>query len=224
MKIDDNNIAAAELTEFISNKNFPCTGAKTALAKNQLKSMIAGNMACPADDKKILNFLYQYIDGYRKKGGIFHSAAIIFTGPEYVCEAIFEKMLWQRLQAIANLDSVNYSYDKRVSSDIDSPEFSFSLKEEAFFIIGMHPRSSRPSRRFKYPALVFNPHEQFEIMKAIGKYERMKKSVRRRDMAYSGSINPMLDDHGKKTEVLQYSGKNYGGPMQCPLKINHATN
>ena len=222
--MDDTNIAAIELTEFISNKNFPCTGAKTALAKNQLKCMIAGNMACPVDDTKIIDFLYHYIDSYRTAGGIFHSAAIIFTGPENICEAMFEKILWQRLQAISNLDSVNYRYDKRVSSNIDSPDFSFSLKEEAFFIIAMHPESSRPSRRFKYPVLIFNPHEQFEIMKATDKYERMKKSVRNRDIAYSGSINPMLNDHGKKTEILQYSGKNYDAPMQCPLKINHATN
>lgn len=223
MKIDDNYIAANEYSGFIRNKNFPCIGAKTAWAKNQVQCFVAGNMACPLDDEKILEYLYTYIDSYRKTGGIFHSVAIIFTGPVNISEAIFEKLLWQRLQAISNLDSVNYKYDKRVSSDTVSPDFSFSLKEEAFFIIGMHPGSSRPSRRFKYPALVFNPHEQFELMKTTNKYEMMKQSVRKRDMIFSGSVNPMLNDHGKKTEVLQYSGKNYSGPMQCPLKINHAT-
>ena len=223
MKIDDNYIAANEYSEFIRDKNFPCIGAKTALAKNQVQCLVSGNMACPADDEKILEYLYSYIDSYRKTGGIFHSVAIIFTGPDNISEAIFEKLLWQRLQAISNLDSVNYKYDKRVSSDTASPDFSFSLKEEAFFIIGMHPRSSRPSRRFKYPALIFNPHEQFELMKATNKYEIMKQSVRKRDMIFSGSVNPMLNDHGKKTEVLQYSGKNYTSPLKCPLKINHAS-
>jgi FPC/CPF motif-containing protein YcgG len=223
MKMDDDHIAVTEYVEFINNKKFPCIGAKAAMAQNPVQCLVVGNMACPADDNKILSFLYNYIDSYRAAGGIFHSAAIIFTGPENISEAIFEKMLWQRLQAISNLDSLNYRYDKRVSSDINSPDFSFSLKEEAFFIIGLHPGSSRAARRFKYPALVFNPHEQFQIMKETNRYERMKKSVRKRDIALSGSVNPMLNDHGKKTETLQYSGKNYTSPLQCPLKINHAT-
>ena len=220
VKEETENIVA-EFIEFISNKIFPCIGAKTALAKNQVQCMVAGNMACPSHDKDILEYLYNFTIRYRSTGGNFHSAAILFTGPKNISEAIFETLLWQRLQAISDLDAVTYGYDKRVSADPASPDFSFSLKEEAFFIVGMHPSSSRMSRQFNYPALIFNPHSQFEAMKETNKYEMIKAAVRKKDIAFSGSVNPMLDDYGKSPETMQYSGKNYSLPFQCPLKINH---
>jgi FPC/CPF motif-containing protein YcgG len=209
---------------FILNKNFPCIGAKAALGKKQLHCIVAGNMACPADDKAILDFLYDFTDKYRLSPGHFHSAAILFDGPEILSEEIFETLLWQRLQALADLDAARFGYDKRVSPDTASPDFSFSLKEEAFFILGMHPFSSRAARRFDHPALIFNPHAQFEEMKKTNKYYMIQQAVRKRDLVFSGSINPMLNDHGKSPETLQYSGKNYKEPLQCPLKIRHAIN
>lgn len=209
---------------FISNKDFPCIGAKAALAKKQLYCMVAQNMACPADDQSILNFVYEFTDRYRLSRSLFHSAAIIFKEPEMMGEEIFEKLLWKRLQAISDLDALQFGYDIRVSADPSSPHFSFSLKEEAFFIIGMHPYSSRAARRFDHPTLIFNPHAQFEELKKTKKYAMIQQAVRKRDTAFSGSINPMLSDHGESPETLQYSGKNYNEPLKCPLKINHAIN
>ena len=126
-------------------------------------------------------------------------------------------MLWQRLQALSNLDAENYDYDRRVDSDPASAHFSFSLKQEAFFIIGLHPGSKRPARQFSYPTLAFNPHQEFEKLRATHHYEPMKKVVRKRDLAYSGSINPMLTDFGEVSEAIQYSGKFYSRDWQCPF-------
>lgn len=218
---NDHENIIAQFIEFINDKTFSCIGAKAALAKGQLNVFVSGNMACPANDRDILEFLYQFIDSYREKGGNFHSAAIIFTGPVQITETIFENLLWQRLQSISDMDADMYHYDKRVSPDPASSDFSFSLKEESFFIIGMHPASSRMARRFASPVLVFNPHAQFEEMKEKDKYESMKEAVRKRDILYSGSVNPKLDDYGNSSEAIQYSGKNYSGPWECPLKIKH---
>ncbi|HMK17612.1 MAG TPA: guanitoxin biosynthesis heme-dependent pre-guanitoxin N-hydroxylase GntA [Chitinophagaceae bacterium] len=218
---DSNENIIDAFIEFINDKTFSCIGAKAALAKDQVQCMVAGNMACPAHDKCILDYLYSFIDSYRLTGGNFHSAVILFNGPQNITEENFEYLFWQRLQAISDMDADNYAYDKRVSADPSSPDFSFSLKEEAFYIIGMHPASSRASRAFTYPALIFNPHEQFVEMKETNKYEMIKKVVRKRDIAYSGSVNPMLDDYGVSPETMQYSGKNYKGPWECSLKIKH---
>lgn len=40
-------------------------------------------------------------------------------------------------------------------------------------------------------------------------------------MAYSGSINPMLEDFGTSSEVYQYSGRKYDAEWRCPLKFNN---
>lgn len=211
-----------EYQEYIENKEFACVAAKAALAKDQIGYMVAGHMACPKDDNEILQFLYSFISTYRNSTELYHSAVVIFDQEDMAGEEMFDALLWQRLQALSNLDAKNYGYDSRVAPDPASPSFSFSLKEESLFIIGLHPASSRASRRFKYPALVFNPHKQFEQLREIEKYQHLKKVVRKRDMAFSGSVNPMLEDFGEASEVYQYSGRQYDNLWQCPLKILHA--
>ena len=179
-------------------------------------------MLCPADDKNALEFIYNFVEDYRNAKSLYHSATIIFTGPVDIdSEAYFDEMMWKRLQAFADLDAIQYNYDKRVSDDPASPHFSYSLKEEAFFVIGLHPASSRISRRFKYPALVLNPHEQFELLRQQHHYDHMKQTVRQRDVKLSGSVNPMLDDYGSSSEALQYSGRKYDSNWKCPLQIAH---
>ena len=181
--------------------------------------MVAGHMACPKDDKAILQFIYDFTDNYRLSGDLFHSAVIIFNEPTYITKELFDILLWKRLQSLLDEDHKNYNYDKRVSPDPASPDFSFSLKNEGFFIIGMHPGSERKARTFIYPAMIFNPHAQFEKLKEKKQYEKLKATVRKRDIAFSGSVNPMLDDYGKTSEACQYSGRIYDNTWQCPLKI-----
>lgn len=216
------NLIIEEYKEYINNKEFACVAAKAALARQQISCMVAGHMACPKDDSAILKFLYAFIDNYRNSDELYHSAVVIFEQSNIAGEEMFDALLWQRLQALSNLDARAYDYDKRVDADPASPKFSFSLKEESFFIIGLHPQSSRAVRQFKYPALVFNPHKQFEQLKETQKYQSLKKVVRKRDFGYSGSVNPMLEDFGEASEVYQYSGRQYDKQWQCPLKIYHA--
>ena len=219
--MENNNEIINEYLDYIGNKEFPCVAAKAALGRDQIKCFVANNMMCPADDEIIINFIYDFIDQYRMSSELYHSAAVIFKGPLHLDEALFDKMLWQRLQAISNIDAQHYNYDERVNADPASSEFSFSLKKEAFFIIGLHPSNNRSTRQFKYPALVFNPHAQFQQLKETAKYTNLKNVVRKRDIAYSGSVNPMLEDFGNASEVYQYTGKIYDHTWECPLKINH---
>lgn len=206
---------------YIDNRDFACIGAKVALSRNQVHCFVADNMACPKDDAGILQFLYRFIVSYRNSNELYHSVAVLFKEPQGIDEECFDALMWQRLQSLSDLDSLNYKYDHRVNPDPSSPGFSFSLMEESLFIIALYPGSSRPLRRFSYPTLVFNPHEQFERLRKSGKYEKLKGVVRKRDLAFSGSVNPMLKDFGDASEVFQYSGRKYDNTWQCPLKINH---
>ncbi len=211
-----------QFRQFLQQQQFPCIAAKAAQSNQNVSCMMAFHLACPKDDTEILQFLYAFTDAYKSSTKNYHSAAIIFTEPHLFNEELFDVLMWQRLQALANLDAENYNYDTRVASDPSDSNFSFSLKEEAFYIIGLHPCSSRKARQFFYPTLVFNPHAQFEALRKTDKYEPIKKAIRKRDTKYSGSVNPMLQDFGQSSEALQYSGRHYNKEWQCPLKINHA--
>lgn len=214
------NTISDRFLNFLREKNFPCVAAKSASEKGNIYIMEADHLACPKDDKEILSFLYDFTEMYRTTAGGFYSAAIIFKSPQEMTEEEFEQLMWQRLEALHAMDSTDFSHDTRVSADPASPEYSFSLMEEAFFIIGLHPQSSRAARQFEYPVLVFNPHAQFDSMKKDQRYEKMKTIVRKRDLAFSGSVNPMLTDFGEASEAYQYSGKNYLQDNKCPLILN----
>ena len=222
MSDEDRQSIIQDFHDHVSGKEFPCIAAHDASFKKTLRCFVAAHMACPVDDEGILKFLYSFVDDYKRSEGGFHSAAIIFREPVMTDEMIFDDLLWKRLQSISDMDARRYHYDPRVSSDITSPDFSFSIKEEAFYIIGLHPASSRKARQYKYPVLVFNPHSQFEKLREENHYHKMQKIVRERDVQYSGSVNPMLADFGDAPEVFQYSGRVYDSSWQCPLKINHA--
>lgn len=208
---------AQKFREFLEKEDFPCVAAKDALHKNNLQILEAMHIGCPADDRKILDFIYQFTHTYRSSEKGFHSAAVVFTAPSDVDENTFDSMLFARLAALRKLDAEKFKHDPRVSDDPNSPDYSFSLMEEAFFIIAMHPKSSRPARNFSHAVMVFNPHAQFEKMKRTEQYNKMKKIVRKRDVELAGSVNPMLNDFGSGSEVYQYSGKVYNETAKCPM-------
>lgn len=206
-----------EYIAFLDVKLFPCIGAKAARSKGHIRCMVADHLDCPKDDRAILAFLYDFVDEYRMEKSDFHSAAVIFANPDRISEREFDDSLWRRLGSLDRIDKQNFQHDPRVSPDPHDPHFSFSLKSEAFFILGLHPGSSRLSRRFRYPTLVFNPHNEFEKLRRARRYDSMKKTIRKRDIAFSGTINPMLSDFGEVSEVYQYSGIHYDNNWRCPL-------
>lgn len=212
-----------EFHTFIEATAFPCVAAKAALSRSHVTCMALERFDRAEDDPQILSFLYDFIRRFRQATGSLFSAAVLFKDPVSLTEERFDGLLWNKLQGLSDLDAEHFPYDKRVSSDPSNPHFSFSLGEEAFFIIGLHPASSRQSRKFKYPTIVFNPHVQFEELRRMDRYEKMKNIVRRRDVLYSGSVNPMLSDFGEQSEVHQYSGRHYHAGWQCPLKVSHST-
>lgn len=218
MHVIDSDDIIRSFHKFIGQDDYPCVAARAAMTRDHVPCLVASHMACPADDHRILHFLYDFVAGFRASESALHSAAIIFQGPVELTGEVFDNLLWQRLQSLADLDSKTFPYDDRVASDPSSIRFSYSLCKEAFFVIGLHPASSRRARQFTYPAIVFNPHVQFQELRDSNRYEKMKNIVRQRDVMYSGSVNPMLSDFGEKPEVYQYSGKQHDSDWECPLR------
>jgi FPC/CPF motif-containing protein YcgG len=70
--------------------------------------------------------------------------------------------------------------------------------------------------------MVFNAHSQFEKLREENHYSRLQQVVRKRDIAYSGSVNPMLADFGEVSEVFQYTGMQYDADWKCPFNSPHA--
>lgn len=133
-------------------------------------------------------------------------------------EVSFEAALWKLLQAMHDHDRLTFAWDPTVGSDVTNSDFSFSIAGRAFFVVGLHPKSSRLSRRAPFPCLVFNFHNQFKTLKASGKYQSMQAVIRTRDTKLQGSINPVLAGFGEASEARQYSGRAVDTDWRCPFQ------
>ncbi|MES1201511.1 MAG: guanitoxin biosynthesis heme-dependent pre-guanitoxin N-hydroxylase GntA [Pseudomonadota bacterium] len=209
---------AEDFAAFIRSISFPCVGAKSSLAHGALEVLEAGDIESTRSDHDIHRALLSF--GERLNPDELASFACLFRPRPVMSELAFERALWARLQALHDIDAehgVGWAPD--VSRDPKALDFSFSVGGVAYFVIGLHPGSSRTARRFGRPALVFNSHEQFERLRQDGRYEKMQATIRDRELAQAGSINPMVADFGRGREAAQYSGRNVEPGWTCPLKI-----
>jgi len=198
---------------------FPCVGAKAALARGTLDVLAARDITSAWDDVRIHDRLLGFAKSFRAQPGLFRSLAVVFEAPDDLSEDRFEKQLWTRAQSLSDKDIWRgQTYDHTVSTDPTDPHFSLSFGGEAFFVVGLHPRASRPARQFPHPVMVFNLHAQFETLRAQGKYETMREKIMVRDEALAGSRNPMLARHGTISEARQYSGRIVDDEWQCPFR------
>ena len=220
---DTRDAGEEELRTRIAAADFPCVGAKSALARGTLKTLVCHSMASGWDDVLIHRELMDWADSYKADPTGLRSLAVVFTGPDDLDEHRFEELMWERIQSFADKDQwLGQRYDHRVSADPDDPHFSLSFGGEAFFVVGLHPNASRPARRFPRPTMVFNLHAQFEQLREEGIYERMRAKILDRDIALAGSINPMLARHGEASEARQYSGRAVGEGWSCPFRDKRA--
>ncbi|WP_294278932.1 guanitoxin biosynthesis heme-dependent pre-guanitoxin N-hydroxylase GntA [uncultured Sphingomonas sp.] len=206
------------LCDHIAAADFPCVGAKAAMARGTLDILGARDIASAWDDLRIHDRLRRFAACYRAEPQLFRSLAVVFAGPEELDEAAFERAVWARIQSLSDKDVwLGQDWDARVSADPDDPHFSLSFGGEAFFVVGLHPHASRPARRFPRPAMIFNLHDQFETLRAQGKYETMREKIMMRDEALAGTRNPMLARHGEMSEARQYSGRVVEEGWRCPF-------
>lgn len=213
---DKDDDIISEFRSFIQEPDYPCVGAKSALMNEKIKFFVSRDIARPDNDHEIVARLQEFAQELDPTS-LFVSFVIIFKETDLMYEQDFENLMWDRLQSFSDIDCKDYQWDDQVSSDPESCDFSLSIGGRAFYVIGMHPNSSRKARQSKYPALVFNLHSQFELLRSDGRYNHIKETIIDRDIAFSGSANPMLAKFGEISEARQYSGRVVGEAWKCPF-------
>lgn len=202
---------------FIAGADFPCVGAKAAANRDGIRFVVARDFGSAWDDLRILPGLLDVGKRYRADPVPFQSLVVLFENGAPDSEKAFEHNLWARLQSLSDKDQwLGQRADPRVAHDPNDPHFAMSFGGEAFFVVGLHPLSSRPARRFEVPAMVFNLHDQFERLRAEGRYEKLRGTIMTRDIKLAGSPNPMISEHGTTSAARQYSGRAVGSSWQCP--------
>lgn len=206
-----------ELLQMIVDEEYICTGATAAFGQEAYRLGVYPELGSEAATAGLAHDLFTFLQERNRLGSDFATFVAVFAGPRELEEQEFEARLWDQLQKLHEMDAEHHRWDPEVVSDPDHPQFSYSFAGESCFIVGMHENASRPARRFPYPALVFNSHEQFEKLRESGAYDRMKKTIREREMERTGSVNPMLADFGQRSEARQYAGRAVEDDWKCPF-------
>ena len=204
-----------DLLEFISNKSFPCIMAKAAASLGNIHLYKLSKWPVEKEFAPLYGAFHEFIEEFRKDTKRLSSFIIGLQSSESFEH--FEDRFWSFLMDLRKFDRMSFLHDKRVSEDPLSPDFSFSIMGEAFFILVLHPESPRLARRFKYPAIVFNPHQQFENLRRSGRFHKIRNRIRKKDFELQGAPNPMLQDFGVESEIFQYLGRVYHSPDEIPF-------
>lgn len=202
-------------SSFILKNDHPCLMAKSVMTDEQYRLRCYASLGSRTAATALLPDLKDYLARYSFSEPDFYTFIAAFPDEEAMDEKTFEQKLWRQLQYLHEAD--DEPWDPEVSSDPESAHFSFSVGGRAFYIVGMHPHSSRIARRSPYPAIIFNLHHQFEMLREMGAYERIRDQIRERDMKLQGTVNPMMKDFGDASEARQYSGRKTDKNWKCPF-------
>lgn len=205
------------LRKFIFEAKHPCVGASAALNKDQYWLGVYDRLASTEASLVLARDLNAYLREQEQNPREFATFIAAFRDQTSLTEVEFEKGLWSQLSQLDRISSVFHDWDPTTSPDPGSEKFSFSFGGKAFYVVGLHPNSSRMARSFPYPALVFNLHSQFEALRTSGKYGRMRDTIRSRDQKLQGTTNPMISDFGTASEARQYSGRAVDKEWKCPF-------
>lgn len=202
----------------VLSRQYSCVGASSALRQNAYRFALYPPLCSPDVALALAFDLWTFVHDAPSIDSAFTTFIASFEGPVVADEAAFERLLWLTLQQLHDVDAVHHAWDHSVSADAGSHQFSFSFARTAFFIVGLHAAASRAARRFAWPTLVFNPHQQFQQLKASGHYARFQQVIRAGERSLQGDVNPMLADFGDRSEAAQYSGRHVEPDWQCPFR------
>ncbi|MFN2450193.1 MAG: guanitoxin biosynthesis heme-dependent pre-guanitoxin N-hydroxylase GntA [Candidatus Baltobacteraceae bacterium] len=211
-KMTDKSIRA-----FLSSARFSCVAAKASVRSGGYRFGWYEGFPARRSAAGLARDLAAFVAEQRYMRSRYTTFVAAFAEQPIEDELSFERALWKQLQYLHEEDAKHFPWAPGVSADPQSVHFAFSFAQSPFFVVGMHPRSSRDSRRLFVPALAFNAHAQFAAAKRDGNFERIQRIVREREIALQGSVNPELRAYGESSEARQYAGRQTEQKWRCPF-------
>src|ERR1700722_204130 len=203
---------------FILSDDFSCVAAKGAVLSGGYRFGYYTSFADAQCSEGLARDLSAFIAERAAMQMEYATFVAVFEEPIAGDEKWFEVSLWRQLQQLIALSAPRFPWDPKVSKNPADPNFAFSFGGQAFFIVGMHARASRASRRFFLPAISFNAHAQFGRARDTGRFLKIQRQVRARERSIQGSLNPELAAFGSRSEARQYSGRKTEEKWQCPYR------
>jgi len=208
-----------ELQEHITNHS-PCIFGKSVIKSKNYDLKIYRSLTKIKSIMKLYNDLLTFKNIQKEKyGNNFSSFIAVFLDEDISNEEDFDNKFWNILNILNQKDKLYHEWDDSVSSSPSDSDFSFSFGGRAYFVLGMNQYSSRLSRKFKYPTLVFNARYYFDLLRENGTMDKYRDIIREKDSNTQGTINPNLINYSDNdSEAKLYSGMEMSADWICPFK------
>lgn len=178
-----------QFVSLVLDPAFPCLGARSAFQRESYVFHLYDDLTSISSLRDLADHLADFAQRRPSMPGRFSTLVASFLAPPTVADGqSWDTLIWRTLQQLHEWDAV--PWDPSVSSDPSSPDFCFSFAGDGYVVVGLHPGASRHARRFAYPTLVFNAHDQFQGMRHRGEFGRFQESIQKRDVRLQGSVNP----------------------------------
>ena len=186
-----------EIKRLLKQRHYPCIAALQSYHRKDYWMKTYENFGGYFQRPDLRADLLNYLGEYKKGSTPYFSFWAVFDDVTNLNEDQFELNMWRELTALTSASTQAANHDARFNEDPSSKNFCFSIGGRAFFVVGLHPASSRLSRRFPWPALVFNTFEQFETVQA----------------------NPMVELYSDLWESNQFSGRHHDSSWRYPFQL-----
>ncbi|MBX3034657.1 MAG: YqcI/YcgG family protein [Bdellovibrionaceae bacterium] len=206
-----------EIARLIGQHHYPCIAAITSYHRDDYRLGFYGELGRGQAWRELRQDLLFFLNEQKTTSSPYLTFWAVFDPVPPLSEEEFEQRLWRELSFLTSEEQKDLDWPADAPKDPADKKFCFSLGGEAFFVVGLHERSSRLSRRFPRPALVFNVFRQFQSLMTEGLYEPMVQKNRQRDVRFQGSANPMALWHGDDWESIQFSGRDNPPEWKCPF-------
>lgn len=190
---------------FILESDHPCLMAQAVVKASRAACKVYKEFDQVETTHTLKNDLDKFVVKHGNDNENFRSFVAIFPDFRIYNEIDLEKLLWKRLQLLQDVAVKNSSWDQPLNADPKEPNFSFSIAGKMFYVVGLHPKSSKNSRKAPAPTLIFNLYDQFERLKEDeGIFHEIRNKIRHRDYMVQGFINPLERGIGVGYKARQY--------------------
>jgi FPC/CPF motif-containing protein YcgG len=208
---DEECTVKEQFKQHIKSINFPCLAAKVAFQRNTFSFGFYDLLGSKHTAKLLWHHLIDFINHQSslwENNQMFTTYVACFRTPKDISEVAFEALLWKLLQLLHVEDVENgMKWADNYSDNPTDSKFGFSIGGRAFFVVGLHPNSSRKGRQFITPAVTFNSLEQFANLRQLKMFADVSQVVRNADIRQNKSINPNLILNEHHSDAFEYSGK-----------------
>jgi FPC/CPF motif-containing protein YcgG len=188
--------SASALAEFVHGQfralvlepRFPCVGGRSAVRRGTYRFALYAELDTGATTATLLGDLQTFVAERETQGSELTTLVACFLGPHPRNEAHFRAMVRSQLQRLRAADPA--PWDPTVSADPADPHYAYSVAGRAFTIVPLSAASPRWARRFAWPTVIFNAEAVFHQLRDDGGLGRFRETVRARDVALQGDVNP----------------------------------